>query len=122
MATQDTRAVGRGALVAVIVGLMMVAGCSSTPSLHSSGLPNGVDAVGGGLTIDWKAPASGTIYLVERTKGKIIQTKSINEGEVYEFEIDPNETQEFETAVGVPLAEARIVLYFAPASLKSHTP
>jgi hypothetical protein len=106
----------QGLLVVAIIGLALsLGGCSTSVA----GLPSGVEAAGGGLTITWKVPASGTIYLVEKKTGKIIETKSVNEGEVFESQIEPESAETFENAVGVPLANARIVLYFKPAQRKS---
>jgi len=108
-------------LVATAVGLMLVAaGCGAMRSAHAAGLPRHLEAVGGGLMINWKAPVPGTVYLVEKTTGKIIETRSLDEGEVYEFEIASDETgtEAFEKIIGVKLTDARLVLYFKPASSK----
>lgn len=104
----------RTLLVATVIGLALGIGGCSTPV---AGLPSGAEVAGGGLTIDWKAPADGTIYVVvvEKKTGKIIETKSVNEGEAVDFEIDPESAETFENAMGVPLANAKILLYFKPA-------
>lgn len=112
---------GRGAMAVVVAGLALIAtGCVATQDYAVPGLPHNLEVVGGGLTINWKAPTAGTAYLVEKTSGKIIETESLDEGEVFEFEIDPEEPATFEKAVGVPLPNARIVLLFKPANPKSH--
>ena len=69
--------------------------------------------------IKWTAPAEGTVYLVEKTAGKILETQSLAKGEAYEFEIDPDEgTETFVKATGVKLGDAQLILYFKPASQK----
>ena len=111
---------GRGALAVVVAGLALIAaGCVTTQYYPATGLPGHLEVVGGGLTINWKAPTAGTAYLVEKTSGKIIETESLDEGEAFEFEIDPEGAATFEKAVGVPLQNARIVLLFKPARPKS---
>lgn len=115
---------GRGLAAAWIAGLVIVAaGCGTMGPPHEADLPSGLQAVGGGLVINWKAPVEGTAYLVERTSSRVIETRSLNEGELYDFEIHPGEViQTFEVAFGVPLADARFVLYFKPTDPKSGAP
>jgi hypothetical protein len=123
MVAQSNRVLGGGAIAAAVVGLVMIAaGCSVTPSLHGNGLPSGLETVGGGPQINWKAPTDGTVYLVEKTSGKIIETQSLDKGEVFEFEIGSDDVETFEKVVGVRLTAARLVLYFKPANSKSSTP
>jgi hypothetical protein len=46
----------------------------------------------------------------------VIETRSLSEGESYDFSIDAGKgVSEFEKAIGIPLAEARLVLYWRPA-------
>ena len=108
--------VGRCAIAVVFGLVLVVAGCGLTGSLRGTDLPRGLQVVGAGFVIDWDAPAEGTAYLVERTSGKVIETRSLDEGESYDFSIDADEAASaFEKAVGIPLADARLVLYFKPA-------
>jgi hypothetical protein len=116
MASMSKRIVGKCAIV-VLTGLAMVGtGCGMTGSLRGTDLPRGLQAVGGGFMIDWDAPMKGTVYLVERTSGKVIETRSLDEGESYDFSIDADAASTFENALGIPLAEARLVLYWKPAN------
>lgn len=107
-----------GCAMAVLIVLVMVGGgCGLGGSLRGTDLPKGLEVVGAGFMIDWDAPAAGTAYLVEKTSGKVIETRSLSEGESYDFTIDADEAgSEFEKVVGVPLASARLVLYFKPAN------
>lgn len=121
MARRMDAVINRTVAAGVLAGLvMMLAGCSTVAPWHVANLPGGGRVVGGGLTIDWRAPVKGTVYLVEKTSGKVIATQSLDEGEVYQFEVDPrNDAVSFKTATGVNLADAQIVLYFKPADKKS---
>jgi hypothetical protein len=102
--------------------MMVAAGCAAPSQYYPpTGLSQNLEVVGGGLTINWKAPTAGTVYLVEKTSGKIIETKSLDEGEVYEFEVSPDQPTVFDRAVGVSLNNARLVLLFKPASPKGRT-
>ncbi len=123
MVVQNHQVLGRGAAVVVVVGLMMIAaGCVTTSQYYpETGLSHNLEVVGGGLTINWKAPTAGTVYLIEKTSGKVIETKSLDEGEVYEFEISPDQPTVFEKAVGVNLNNARLILLFKPANSKGRT-
>ncbi|MEN6337720.1 MAG: hypothetical protein ABFE01_25990 [Phycisphaerales bacterium] len=116
-----------GVMVMVaIVGLLMAAsGCSTMTALHGADVPGGAQVVGGGFMINWEAPTAGTVYLVEKTSGKIIETRSLDEDDTYEFEMsldDEAVVKTFENAFGVPMGKAKFVLYFKPASPKSDAP
>jgi len=118
MIARNDRIIGTSAIVAAVVGLVMIAtGCSMISSPGVAGLPSGLRAVGGGLTIKWTAPTEGTVYLVEKTSSKIVETRSLAKGEPYEFEVDPDRgTETFQKAIGTKLGDAQLVLYFKPAS------
>ena len=123
MVVQSHQAVSRSAAAIVVVGLVMIAAGCTTPSQSypATGLPHNLEVVGGGLTINWIAPTAGTVYLVEKTSGKIIETRAMNEGDVFKFEVSPDQPTVFERAVGVNLNNARIVLLFKPAKPKGRT-
>lgn len=63
-------------VIAFAVGL---AGCAT------STLPSGARLVGGGLMVEYKAPADGTAILIERTSGRIVATESLGEGDKFDF-------------------------------------
>jgi hypothetical protein len=105
-------------VVAAVAGLMMAAAGCSTMGLQGGDLPRGAKVVGGGFLIDWEAPTPGTAYLVETKSGKIVETRSLDEDDSYDFEMsldDEDVVKTFENAFGVPMEKAKLVLYFKPA-------
>ncbi len=83
----------------------------------ADGVPGEEYLVGGGMMINWQAPAEGTAYLVEKTSGKIVETRSMKRGDIYDFSIgSAGQASEFEKVFGVRLSEARLLLYFQPAA------
>ena len=66
--------------------------------------------------IEWKAPERGTAYLVEKQTGKIVETRSLEEGEVYSFAATSVvQADDFEQMLGIRFGKARFLLYFEPA-------
>ena len=111
-----------GAVGAFLILLMLV-GCATGPSLQADGLPDEQYLVGGGVMIDWEAPATGTAYLVEKTSGKIVETRSLAQGDSYTFSVSSGgQAAEFEKMLGVRFSEARFLLYFQPAGTTDPTP
>jgi hypothetical protein len=112
--------------IAVTAALMMgIAGCSALGPLQRADLPRDAQIVGGGFRIDWVAPADGTVLLYERKSGKLVETESLSEGDSYEFEIDLSDeevTETFKKAFGIPVKDARLVLYFKPAPAPVEAP
>ncbi|HNS18872.1 MAG TPA: hypothetical protein PKH24_00155 [Sedimentisphaerales bacterium] len=118
MMVWSRRVVSTGMVAAGVVGLLMIAGCSTTAFLGRAGVPRGAKVVGGGFAIDWEAPTAGTAYLVEETSGKIIETRSLDEDETLDFDVDLSDdevVQVFERITGVEMKKARLVLYFKPS-------
>ncbi len=111
-----TSVVGKQAVVLVTFGLaMMLAGCSTPRYLPASGVPDDQYLVGGGLVIDWKAPADGTAYLVEKTTGKIIETRSMEAGDNFGFSVASEaQAREFGKILGIDFSDALFWLYFKP--------
>jgi len=118
MTVWSRRVVSVGMRTGGIVGLLMIAGCSTTAFSGRTGVPQGAKAVGGGFAIDWEAPTAGTAYLVEETSGKIIETESLDEDETFEFDADlsiDEVVRTLEQVMGVDISKARLVLYFKPS-------
>jgi hypothetical protein len=93
----------------------LLAGCRTSPPLQADGLPGEQYLVGGGMMIDWEAPEAGTAYLVEKTSGKIVETRSLAKGDSYTFAIaSGGQAAEFEKMLGIKFSEARFLLYFRP--------
>ncbi len=104
------------ALVSLVLVLLSLAGCRTSPTLQADGMPGEEYLVGGGMMIDWEAPDVGTAYLVEKVSGKIIETRSLNKGDSYSFSVSSGkQATEFERMLGVKFSEARFLLYFLPA-------
>ena len=101
----------------VLLILLPLIGCRTSPPLQADGLPGEQYLVGGGMMIDWEAPEAGTAYLVEKTSGKIVETRSLAQGDSYTFSIaSGGQASEFEKMLGVRFSEARLLLYFQPGS------
>lgn len=99
----------------VLLAVLVFAGCRTTRHLQAGGMPGDEYLVGGGLMIEWEAPTDGTAYLVEKETGKIIETRSLAEGETYSFSVSTGvQAQEFEKVLGIDFGQARFLLYFKP--------
>ena len=116
MCYQDWTGTVRSMGVAAILAAGLLAGCASKEQLRVAGLPGKQYLVGGGLTIGWKAPEAGTVYLLEKRTRKLVETRSLDEGETYSFTVDSTvRAQELGDILGVNLAKAQFLLYFEPA-------
>ncbi len=86
--------------------------------------------VGGGLDIEYRVPANGTVILAERTSGRIVATESLEEGDSFKFAPNYQGCSEvifsmFAPANAVDTSEFPRVptntvfqLYFVPAKVK----
>jgi len=100
----------------VILTTILLAGCESHGLRRPGNLPGGQRLVGGGVNITWKAPVAGTVFLVEKKTGKLIQTRSLDQGEVFSFTVDSIvRAQELGEILGINLARTQFLLYFEPA-------
>ncbi len=121
MVGRHGKSVGRSIVWGIVIGLMVyLAGCKTTPYVET-GTPLGKgELVGGGLKIEWTAPAKGTAYLIESTNNRIVETRSLDEGDTYSFSpAAESRRDEFERIFGMKPAEARFLLYFRPADTQS---
>jgi hypothetical protein len=112
--------------ISAIVASMFLSGCATTYLSGRLQLPANARIVGGGLSIEWTAPAKGTVILVETGSGKIVRTQSVDEGDTFTF--DPllaENTELLNRMFGGPEAKdsqalaplptvTRFVLYFVP--------
>jgi len=119
---RNWKAVSTRVLMAVIVAAVLVAGCESKQRFRPANIASGQlepgkqYLVGGGLNISWKAPEAGTVYLMEKKTGKLVETKSLNEGDVFSFTVDSTvRAEELGGILGMNLAKAQFLLYFEPA-------
>ena len=95
--------------------LLLAVGCAST-----SNVPSGAKVVGGGLEIDWEAPADGTAILMETTTGKTVATKSVAEGGAgFRFDLTTQQDADTLQAIFPTMpTNAQFVLYFVPSPKK----
>jgi hypothetical protein len=99
--------------MSLLGGVLIFSGCASSGQSPTVHLPNSPRLVGGGMMIEWKAPERGIVYLVEKQMGKIIETRTLEKGEVYSFAATSVvQADEFEQMLGIPFAKARFLLYF----------
>jgi hypothetical protein len=101
--------------LSVLGGILMTGGCGSDKKTAVLRLPDAPRLVGGGILIAWKAPERGTVYLVERQTGKIVETRTVEEGELYSFAATSVvQADEFEQMLGIRFGKAHFLLYFEP--------
>lgn len=106
-------------VAAGFMGMVALGGCYSHQRSELSRVPGKEHLVGGGIMIEWKAPESGTVYLVEERTGKIIETRSLEEGEVYTFAVTSIvQASDYEELLGLKFSKTRFLLYFEPARKK----
>ena len=109
-------------VVRAVVGLAFLlglAGCSSlglssNKALTGEGLPKKKFLVGGGMSIQYVAPADGQVYWVEQTTQKILAMKSVKAGEKAEFGSERMDADSVKESLGVSLKDANFRLYFVP--------
>jgi hypothetical protein len=107
-------------LVVSLLGVLVVGGCGPGKPAPVVRLPDAPQMVGGGMLIAWKAPERGTAYLVEKQTGKIVETRSLEQDEVYAFAATSViQADEFEQMLGIRFSRARFLLYFQPALAES---
>jgi hypothetical protein len=103
-------------LIISLLGALAVGGCGAGRQSPIVRLPDAPQMVGGGMMIEWKAPERGTAYLVEKQTGKIVETRSLEQDEVYSFAATSVvQADEFEQMLGIRFSRARFLLYFEPA-------
>ncbi len=101
--------------LSLLGGVLLVGGCGPDKHAAAFRLPDAPRLVGGGVMIGWKAPQPGTVYLVEQQTNKIIETRSLDEGEVYSFTATSVvQADDFEQMLGIRFGKARFMLYFEP--------
>jgi len=107
-------------LVVSLLGVLALGGCGAGKQGPAVRLPDTPQMVGGGMMIKWKAPERGTVYLVEKRTGKIVETCSLEQDEVFSFAATSVvQADEFEQMLGIRFSRARFLLYFEPALAES---
>jgi hypothetical protein len=99
-----------------------VSGCSMSDrsAFRWDAIPQDRYIVGGGWNIDFTAPASGTAVLVEMSTRRLIETKSMAEGDTYRQSFDPGQSELKD--MGIEPKWARFQLYFVPAEAAKSCP
>lgn len=111
------------AVVVVFVGILVFAGCHSEERIRPAYLSGESRLVGGGLKIQWRAPEPGTVYLVEKKTGKLVQTFTLEAGETYDFAVESVvDAEELEDLIGASMAKSQFLLYFKPAGGEGGAP
>jgi hypothetical protein len=96
--------------------MLAFAGCRSQERFYPEQIPGDSRLVGGGLKIEWQAPEPGTVYLVEKRTGRLVQTFTLAEGETYRFAVESVvDAEELGEMLGINVAHAQFLLYFKPA-------
>jgi hypothetical protein len=113
------RVVSGMSMVAIFAAVLAIAG--SGPKAHSrvANLPGEYRLVVGGLNISWQAPEPGTVYLVEKKTGKLVETRTLQEGETYLFAVESVvRAEELQDMLGIDFSRTQFLLYFQPAGEK----
>jgi len=107
-------------LLLLSITAAVITGCMSESPIGANGIPAKKYLVGGGLAIEWVAPTNGTAYLVEERSKKILQTKSLIEGDKFDSSIDPTTAAvaQWDELLGTRILTAKLSLYFVPAKEK----
>jgi len=112
------RVIGDMSMAAILAAVLVLGGCGSQTSRRVASLPGDYHLVGGGLNISWKAPEPGTVFLVEKKTGKLIETRSLEEGEIYTFAVESVvRAEELQDMLGVNFSRTEFLLYFEPARM-----
>jgi hypothetical protein len=119
MVLQYGKSVWRQIAFALLVGAVIWSAGCRTPLLRPEIPPVHSELVGGGLKIEWTAPVKGTAYLIEGMTNRMVETRSLDQGDTYSFSpATEGQKIEFERIFGVKQSEARFLLYFRPADSK----
>lgn len=111
----------RALAMVVLTGLVFTAGCGyyqgrmRCSDTTRNGIPCERWRVGGGLHIEYTAPADGTMYVVDLESKRFLLTESVEEGDDFSFDVT---TEDEFTELGID-PSAKIALYFVPASVFS---
>ena len=110
-----TRVIGGVSMAAIFAAVLVLGGCGQNAPRRLANLPGEHRLVGGGLMISWKAPEPGTVFLVEKKTGKLIETRSLEEGDVYSFAVESIvRAEELQDMLGVNFSRTEFLLYFEP--------
>jgi hypothetical protein len=106
----------QSALIVSVAAMLLIAvatGCQTSKAYNSNGVPSNKYIIGGGYQIDFTAPCKGVAYAVEAKSQKVLQLKSLDKGERFNFEVDA-QNEDFEKTLGIKRSDARFAFYFVP--------
>ena len=70
----------------------------------------------------WSAPSAGTAFLMEKRTRRLVETRSMDEGDVQWFTVDCTaRAQELGDILGISLARTQFLLYFEPGNREQPT-
>ena len=109
---------------ALLCLLLLNQGCTSNRGKASFSeasireILSGASVVGGGFVINWQAPAKGTAILVEEHSNRNILTRSLAEGDSFEFNPVQGDREQseksFTNLFGIGPEKANLLLFFKP--------
>ena len=116
MKTQNTKTIFMIGLVSIV----LTAGCGTVGSsrvFDDNGLPRDRYYVGGGFSLEYRAPKKGTAYVVEENSNRLIGTKSLEKDQRLNMDINPTQYAVLTRlkSIGVDPANMRLGLYFVPS-------
>jgi hypothetical protein len=107
-------------LMIITISALVLGGCSTTgmsSAFDKDGLPKQQYYVGGGVSINYRAPGvRGNVYVVEENSRKLIETESLDKLQVYNFNIDTSDEDihmRLKT-MGIDPLNLKFSLYFVP--------
>jgi len=104
----------------ITISALVLAGCATTGmsnAFDKDGLPKQQYYVGGGVSINYRAPGvPGNIYVVEKNSRTLLATETLDKVQVYDFSIDPRDDDVHMAlkAIGVDPLNLDFALYFVP--------
>ncbi len=107
-------------LMMITISALVFGGCATTGmsnAFDKDGLPKQQYYVGGGFSINYRAPGvPGYIYVVEEYSGKLLVTEILDKDQVYELEIDPRVEEDHMRlkTIGMDPLNLEFSLYFVP--------
>ena len=107
-------------LMMITISALVFGGCATTgmsSAFDKDGLPKQQYYVGGGVGINYRAPGvPGNIYVVEENSRTLLATESLDELQVYNFNIDPmdDDIHMRLKTIGIDPLNLKFALYFVP--------
>jgi hypothetical protein len=109
----------RATLMMITISTLFLGGCA-TPGMSDAfdkdGLPKQQYYVGGGFSINYRAPGvPGNVYVVEENSKKLIVTESLDKDKVFSLNFDTSEVDDLGLKeMGIDPLNLKFSLYFVP--------